>query len=793
MSDILDSLYSTDKPDSNSKSKSRGKKHKRSNSKTSADEDTTSNKSNIVKKALHRFVAVCENIVFLMFIGVLTMSLVIGTIVFSVASAVLDATAALSLGSGTGTNIDLPIEGGGSTATDYSSYDWKGNMTTNLLKLKTNVQRNLYKCITMAFELEDMTSDTSRFYTSADPYYLVAAGILEGENCNYFTNRDNTEYNNANDYIQYTAESEVRNATLDVTRHLRYDVWGNLAEWLFDQGKELTEYTDLVKWNEYSPETYNGECGTCLVPDDTTVRGMQILAQHYMPYTMHMMAYKFSFKTGDNLSLYGGTCYRVYEDVGGSSVTIRTDGTDLSSIDTIKAKLEEYGIEPTDEHVADIVRQYSYTGHWSGYLTDLDRQAALEVAVAAYAEANCDITNWHMSGINVSNCGLCGRYPYIGGNSASDIRGGTNGGGILEMTDSAGQTLEDNELYLCINGNKLVDSNGKPMSMVNYLYNKYSKTHTGWSSVVSALKGASDDGGGSATESFLNTYLSTGVTINGYSLVKYIADLCGIVIGGNSTAFLADTVLGSALVTTAEKLYSEHNGEGSATGNIWVTDSNEPAIHFGGLGLDWCAYTVNYFLDKTMVGNSGKSIREVFYSMPQDNSNKFPGCSSADLGYYADGNGGLNKIFQGVECDITENWGNGYVKLHYTGHSIVAQTTACTMTSTPMTYMYDRASGTGVIKKEVKGGYIPKAGDFITFTNRGNEGSKCRYSHVGLVTGVEGDMVYTIEGNTWTGTSASVLGSDVYTLCKCSYDISDERISFYFEVDYDGLLKDYGD
>lgn len=78
----------------------------------------------------------------------------------------------------------------------------------------------------------------------------------------------------------------------------------------------------------------------------------------------------------------------------------------------------------------------------------------------------------------------------------------------------------------------------------------------------------------------------------------------------------------------------------------------------------------------------------------------------------------------------------------------------------------------------------PKAGDQIFFGKSGAE------THTGLVIGVIGTTVYTVEGNTYSQTGVVENGDGVYIK---HYDITDERIVGYGRPKYDEVIPEQGE
>lgn len=79
--------------------------------------------------------------------------------------------------------------------------------------------------------------------------------------------------------------------------------------------------------------------------------------------------------------------------------------------------------------------------------------------------------------------------------------------------------------------------------------------------------------------------------------------------------------------------------------------------------------------------------------------------------------------------------------------------------------------------------YIPKSGDMIFFYDPENDSDNWKKAtHVGLVRYVEGDLVYTVEGNTSNDSKFSQNGNYV---CLKSYSLDDSLIVGYGLVDYE--------
>ena len=75
-----------------------------------------------------------------------------------------------------------------------------------------------------------------------------------------------------------------------------------------------------------------------------------------------------------------------------------------------------------------------------------------------------------------------------------------------------------------------------------------------------------------------------------------------------------------------------------------------------------------------------------------------------------------------------------------------------------------------------KGSYIPKSGDLVFYTSDYGASSQ----HVGMVTKVEGNTVYTVEGNTGESyTSPYWMGSSVM---ERSYSLNNSWILGYYPM-----------
>lgn len=85
-------------------------------------------------------------------------------------------------------------------------------------------------------------------------------------------------------------------------------------------------------------------------------------------------------------------------------------------------------------------------------------------------------------------------------------------------------------------------------------------------------------------------------------------------------------------------------------------------------------------------------------------------------------------------------------------------------------YWVQQLQKTGYYSKP--GSYTPKSGDLIFFKNSGNSNA----GHIGIVVWCDGSKVYTIEGNTSSGTGVEANGGGVYYK---SYSLTNERIHGY--------------
>lgn len=674
----------------------------------------------VVSSVVKRIISVAENMVWLFFIFLLIFMLIIASIIFAVMGSALGVISITS--TSVNNNINVTVgEGGG--ITDYNTYDWYGNMTANLLKLKTNKEKNLYRVITMAYQLKEETSDTSRFWTYIAPEYLIGTGIVEGQGTDYFSGKDVEDsggnYHNADGtYINYTGTDADLDNELDVSKHLRYDVWGTLYQYIGDD-------SSLWEWDKYTPEEYHGKVGDCTIPTDK-----KLLGQHFLPYTIHMMAYKGTKKN------YDGAFNRLFTNIGGSAMTVRTanDG-DKTSVDVIKDKLKEYGLESSDENVNNIARVYSYAGHWSGIADDTWRTALLEVIVSAYAEANGDMNGWLFDSMNIGNA--------------------RNLGTVNQFISSD----ETSSVPLSVNGKTL------NVSFISYLKGKYSGKHSDWSAVQTVITR-------DTSEARKTLFMTPIIYIMGHSLIKNIADQCNIVLEDTSVVkdWGASTQTVNAMLTLIDKWYNAHGVTSSSPWTYGFTppDKSQSEDESGSFGDEWCAYTVRSTFQHVKINGASTTLYDAIRK--ESGGTAFFTTDFADLGY-DNGNTNIYGSTKYGDIGASSIASNKYVAMHFTGNykGWVRQDPA-------IDYM-------GKISKETR--YVPKAGDIIIYMY-----GVGHYSHVGIVAGCDGKTVKTIEGNTGGNTSSGAYMGSCYA--KHEYSVDSSNIAFYISVDYVGLEKKYG-
>ena len=687
--------------------------------------------SYVMSEAVADVVIVFEAVVWLLFIMMLILAVVLMTIVSTLFAGVFGWLGGTVMAVGQKSGGALGVKGS-SGVMNYSEYDWYGNMQNNLLRLDT-VDKEIYQLITCSMELEKyaVQHGDGRSWNGA-----VGVGILYGEMSGGLSTV-------VRSYHEGTEEEKSILINDKLNYPFAYNCLGYTTDGLGDGPIGLS-------WGlaDADADYTFGHWDLSTVKKLEWLKDSRVKSGH-SGYT-DMQSYAFWTIPGSlKWCLYNNSSINFDSNVSGNSLYKCSE------------QFDRWGIEKTQKNLM-LFQGISYYAKHHG-CGSADREYVTEYALALYKFADSNLSNVYLVDGNGKPTKPDNAHSvyreflsdvYADGSSSCDICVIHDGKAHIYDYES-GDTLAKALLAWAKTNNEAG-------------YNTL-KQSIDWG-CVGAPHFYSGSGVPNAT---FNSNLCNclGIWLVGQSVVKYIADSCGIVLGSGDGVLVSASTPGGTqtaknVVAMAEDLYQKH---GINSSDVWTWGYNELLYADGteakNFSDNWCAMFVNTVLNKAKVGGTGISVAT---ALREVTGNAFPATAVADLGY-CPGSSSTQNIYywrtdNGVSKESTASsvTKSGYVIAHYGG------------TWSKGTDLRVRdANG----EYALEGEYKPKAGDIITYCNGGSA-----YCHVGLIV-TDGDGwnsgVTTIEGNTGSGSVIS------------RYE-THSSASVIFEINYSALEKHYG-
>lgn len=556
-------------------------------------------------------ISVAENVVWLFFIFLLIFMLIIASIVFAVVGS---AFGVLSITSAT-VNNNINIVGGGNV-TDYSAYDWYGNMTANLLKLKGK-DKNYYRLIAMSYQFVDYSrtaSDSEKWHNGVwDAYVGLGSAYLESG---------------------LMLPSDEQNV-LETAFPFRSAGDGKGDDPLGITFTLATSKTEDYTWGSYTHDT----CKNKSTLEDN-VRKVQ---------------------TNRGITLNVNDAFGIYYYPGAFKWTLlhtaaRAFGGDMG-VETqkayIKDKLKEYGLSQSNENVNIIEIMSMYSCHHGTDIDALKRTIEVSVATLAYCDGsldNVEFTNvskqYDGSIINMFDAKDSTFGEYVSCDSGTEINRSAPGNGYgLKITRKGNVVTETQK------------------SLFKLIYDEYSSRHTFLKTVVTEL---TPSYGG--TRYSMNYPSGVATYLIGKAVVKYIADQCNIVLDSPSVKdWGASTQTVNAMLTLVDKWDKAHN---YSTSDPWVAGHTPPSAEqgedeTGTFPVDWCAYTVRSTFQHVKINGSSTTVYDAIRK--ESGGTAFFTSDFADMGY-DDGNTNIYSSTEYGGIGASSIASNKYVAMHFTGN-----------------------------------------------------------------------------------------------------------------------------
>lgn len=616
---------------------------------------------------------------------------------------------------------------------ELDSYDWWGNMSTNLNRLTSDTDKAIYRVFALCQRYSKYLKSSSEPYR-INGYTFYGMKIFESGT-----------FTTSEDIFTMPAKSGIGG-----------DCLGDIPFGItFSQVQEISD-ANIKKdygWEEFTYDNLSPDAKKRLQDNATKVNSqgagligtfteLHDFVEAYYPSALRFIS-KRSF-------------YRPFDMSAG-------EGQHVDA--TIREKLKEYGLEDSTDNIELLKYMCQYSGHHGTDYDTLD--VVIEVGVSALKYADGDMSNYSMD--LGGDYGNITKYKntfmgkYVAGNTGIDFH---------SMTSTGGYTLTVKK------GNE-TETITKPL--MAHLYDTYKKDHSGWNKLDSMIVPV--EGGGRFSMNY-----GTGIATYIFGrAVAYdlLANKCGVQFGAVSqddSAFGDGGEHRQLMGSILQAMYTKYKGV-CLRGSSYSVDVGGKNYSGTMIADEWCASTV-YNLSVNCFGSSENfkkiygDISSYMYSAGFNfrlRSDVWGSGTHKDLKV----SDGPQIIKPTSDSNTNDYWA---IKSVETGnirvHDLYAEV------------VYYKQGNNTYVKKEASH-YIPKTGDVICYwASKGAYNDFSAY-HTGFAwkkSASGKESIDTLEGN--TGGGSGIIDSHTKELHYGSSDGWSDGIRIVFEVNYEYFDRD---
>lgn len=442
---------------------------------------------------------------------------------------------------------------GSLSSVELDSYDWWGNMTTNLNRLTSDTDKAIYRVFAMCQRYSNYVKSKSEPYRISG-YTFYGMKIFEGG-----------AFTTSEDIFTMPAKSGIGGDCLG-------DVPFGIT---FSQIQAISDASIKkdYSWEEFTYDNLSSEAKKRLQDNAVQVNAkgagltgafteVHDFVEAYYPSALRFIS-KRSF-------------YRPFDMSSGEGQHVDT---------TIRAKLKEYGLEDSVSNIELIKYMCQYSGHHGTDNDTLD--IVIEVGVSALKYADGDISNYSME-LN-GDYGNMAKYKntfmgtYVAGDTGTDFHSMTSAGGYTLSVKKGGS----------------VEKITKPL--MAQLYDTYKKDHSGWNKLDSMIVPV--EGGGRFSMNY-----GTGIATYIFGrAVAYdlLSNKCGVqfgVISQDDSAFGGNGEHRQLMNKLLQAMHDKYLGA-NLCGSSYSLDVNGKTYSGTMVASEWCASTA-YNLSVNCFGGS---------------------------------------------------------------------------------------------------------------------------------------------------------------------------------------------